>query len=216
MNASDGTTGLGRQVVAELESSLASPRQDPERVLVLGHRGAPAAGRPDNSVAAITAALRQGADGVEIDVRLTADGVLVCSHDGEALTRTGRSAEVSVSRSTELLDATGRPLATLAELLAAAQLPAGRQVVVEVKPVPDPAAALRTVQVLAVELRASGGSADVVVSSFDPALLALARAACADLPVRTALLGESRDEAIDTVRRAWADGHDEVHLSAAA
>ena len=38
------------------------------------------------------------------------------------------------------------------------------------------------------------------------------RAACADLPVRTALLGDTEDPAAEVVRRAHEDGHDEVHL----
>jgi len=61
-------------------------------------------------------------------------------------------------------------------------------------------------------LRTGTGSAEVTVSSFDPALLALVRAACADLPVRTALLGGHDDVPAAVVRRAVVDGHDEVHL----
>ena len=38
------------------------------------------------------------------------------------------------------------------------------------------------------------------------------RATCADLPVRTALLGEQSAPAAEVVRRAHEDGHDEVHL----
>ena len=50
------------------------------RPLVLGHRGA-SAGAPENTVAAFTRARELGADGVELDVRRTADGVLVVHHD---------------------------------------------------------------------------------------------------------------------------------------
>lgn len=48
--------------------------------LVIGHRGFPAR-HPDNSLAGIAAALAAGADGVEVDVRPSADGVWVCHHD---------------------------------------------------------------------------------------------------------------------------------------
>ncbi len=50
------------------------------RPFVLGHRGA-RAHAPENTFAAFDEALRQGADGVELDVRMTADGELVISHD---------------------------------------------------------------------------------------------------------------------------------------
>jgi glycerophosphoryl diester phosphodiesterase len=170
------------------------PAERDDRVRVLGHRGAPGAGRPDNSVAAVVEALLQGADGVEIDVRLTADDTLVCSHDPiDAGSRRGT-------------------LATLPELLAAAQQPARVQVVVEAKPVSDPAVAARTAAVLADDLRAFAGNAAITVSSFDPALLAMIRATCADLPVRTALLGDRSAPAALVVQRAHEDGHDEVHL----
>ncbi|OFJ50336.1 glycerophosphodiester phosphodiesterase [Mycolicibacterium grossiae] len=47
---------------------------------VVAHRGA-SADRPEHTVAAYDLALREGADGVECDVRLTRDGHLVCVHD---------------------------------------------------------------------------------------------------------------------------------------
>lgn len=52
-------------------------------MLVLGHRGASAA-YTENTLAAFTGAIAQGADGIELDVRRTADGAMACSHD-EAL-----------------------------------------------------------------------------------------------------------------------------------
>ena len=47
---------------------------------VVAHRGA-SADRPEHTRAAYELALREGADGVECDVRLTRDGHLVCVHD---------------------------------------------------------------------------------------------------------------------------------------
>ena len=170
------------------------PSEHDDRVRVLGHRGAPGTGRPDNSVAAVVEALLQGADGVEIDVRLTEDDTLVCSHD--PIVAGPRRSSV----------------ATLPELLAAVQQADGTHVVVEAKPVSDPAVAARTASVLADDLRAFAGNARITVSSFDPALLAMIRAACADLPVRTALLGDRSAPVAAVVQRAHEDGHDEVHL----
>jgi glycerophosphoryl diester phosphodiesterase len=49
-------------------------------MLVIAHRGASAA-FPENTEAAFAGAIAQGADGVELDVRRTADGRLALSHD---------------------------------------------------------------------------------------------------------------------------------------
>lgn len=48
--------------------------------LVIGHRGA-SADAPENSLPAFALAQEQGADGVELDVHLSADGVPVVIHD---------------------------------------------------------------------------------------------------------------------------------------
>ena len=48
--------------------------------IVIAHRGANEE-EPEHSLAAYLRALRMGVDGVECDIRLTADGVLVCVHD---------------------------------------------------------------------------------------------------------------------------------------
>ncbi|CAM4388413.1 putative glycerophosphoryl diester phosphodiesterase 1 [Mycobacterium basiliense] len=57
---------------------------------VVAHRGASAA-RPEHTLAAYDLALKEGADGVECDVRLTRDGHLVCVHDRD-LDRTSTGA----------------------------------------------------------------------------------------------------------------------------
>lgn len=49
-------------------------------MLVIGHRGASRA-FPENTLAAFKGALDQGADGIELDVRRTADSALALSHD---------------------------------------------------------------------------------------------------------------------------------------
>ncbi|HXI61460.1 MAG TPA: glycerophosphodiester phosphodiesterase family protein [Pyrinomonadaceae bacterium] len=48
--------------------------------LIIGHRGASAVA-PENTLAAFARAFRDGADGVELDVRLARDGVPVVIHD---------------------------------------------------------------------------------------------------------------------------------------
>lgn len=49
-------------------------------MLVIAHRGASAA-FPENTLAAFSGAIAQGADGVELDVRRTADQYLAVAHD---------------------------------------------------------------------------------------------------------------------------------------
>ena len=56
----------------ELGSSLM------QNVTIIGHRGAK--GHPENTIPSFEAALQQGADGVELDVRRTGDGQLIVVH----------------------------------------------------------------------------------------------------------------------------------------
>jgi glycerophosphoryl diester phosphodiesterase len=58
-----------------------APHGDHRRTLVLAHRGAWDRA-PQNSLEAVRRAAELGCDGVEIDVRRTADGRLVVVHDG--------------------------------------------------------------------------------------------------------------------------------------
>src|SRR5258708_12273995 len=105
------------------------------RPLVLGHRGASAVA-PENTVAAFTRARELGADGVELDVRRSADGVLVVHHDPEV-----RGVGLIASLSFAELRAARPELATLEEALAACR---GLVVNAEVKSLPwepDPAVA---------------------------------------------------------------------------
>jgi len=55
-------------------------RKRDQDAIVLCHRGARDLA-PENTLSAYTAALKLGADGIEIDIRRTRDGILVCFHD---------------------------------------------------------------------------------------------------------------------------------------
>ena len=71
---------------------------------VVAHRGA-SADRPEHTLAAYELALREGADGVECDVRLTRDGHLVCVHDrrvDRTSTGTGLVSDMTLAQLKEL------------------------------------------------------------------------------------------------------------------
>lgn len=185
-------------------------------VLVLGHRGAPGPQRGENTVRAVEAALDRGADGVEVDVRLSADGVLLCSHDPVIRLPWGERLVVAAHPSAELRRATlraGQRLAVLEEVLEAVGSRAPAHLVVEAKPVADAAAAVRTARALEAALAGAGAGTTVTVSSFDWRLLSVVRSALAGTRVRTAALGSVGAPAHLVLRGALDAGHHEAHLS---
>lgn len=89
--------------------------------LIIGHRGASAAA-PENTLAAFGLAAEQGAQGVEMDVRLTADGNVVVIHDKTVARTTGGAGMVTDLTTAELqaLDAgLGQPVPTLDDVFQA-------------------------------------------------------------------------------------------------
>jgi glycerophosphoryl diester phosphodiesterase len=69
--------------------------------LVIAHRGA-SAYEPEHTLAAYTEAIKVGSDGLECDVRLTADGHLVCVHDRSVKRTSNGRGLVSTLELTEL------------------------------------------------------------------------------------------------------------------
>jgi len=89
--------------------------------LIIGHRGA-SAFAPENTVAAFGLAAEQGAHGVELDVRLSADGNVVVMHDATVERTTNGAGRVSRLSSAQLraLDAgMGQPVPTLDDVFQA-------------------------------------------------------------------------------------------------
>lgn len=163
------------------------------RPLVLAHRGA-SADAPENTVAAFREALRQGADGVELDVMRCGSGELVVCHDEWLDRLAGEHLEVAQTPLSTLrrLDVGVRfderfareRIPTLAEVLAV--LPRGTVCNVEVK---GSAARDRTlVWSVARELVRSEAGQEFVLSSFDLPAVVQARGVCFRYP--TALLVE--------------------------
>ncbi|HSL73632.1 MAG TPA: glycerophosphodiester phosphodiesterase [Ilumatobacteraceae bacterium] len=83
-------------------------------MLVLGHRGASVAA-PENSVAAFRLADEMGADGVELDVRRTADGRLLVAHDVLPADRTEID-RMGLATLDEALDACGERMLVNVEI----------------------------------------------------------------------------------------------------
>ncbi|WP_432521692.1 glycerophosphodiester phosphodiesterase [Kineococcus sp. SYSU DK006] len=163
----------------------------PDRPLVIAHRGYSAAA-PENTLAAFEAALRAGADLLELDVRLDADGEAVVLHDA-SLERTTDAPGTVEGLGGELLrtvDAgswfapafSGQRVPTLAEVAQTAGRFPGAGLLVEFKGVWSPAAAADAVAAL----RAAGVAGRSVVQSFEEETVAALRDVAPD--VRRALL----------------------------
>ncbi len=204
--------------------------------LILGHRGASAVA-PENTLAAFSRAIRDGADGIEFDVRLSRDGVPVVIHDGTLRRTAGIDGRVSQLTAAELQQVdVGRWFAQRTDSIQShipERLPNLAQVFelytsnpgvlyVEMKceagevarQVGGGAALAKAV----VELTRASGMADrVVVESFD--LSAIAEVKKLDAGIRTAALFEPKlSRPISTLRRlkiveaACRVGADEIAL----
>lgn len=185
-------------------------------MLILAHRGLPGIDRPENSLAAVAAAYACGADGVEVDLRLTADGVLAFSHDPDLRRLTGLSTGIADTPWPCLLDSAARRGVRLARAEEALVQARGRRIVLEVKEPPpgrtSDAHTATAVGELLQSMDAGGVAPDVMVSSFSAEIVRTVRTL---LPrgggVRTALLGLPRVGAAALLRQALDDGHDEMH-----
>jgi glycerophosphoryl diester phosphodiesterase len=166
--------------------------------LVIAHRGASAV-CPENTIAAFERAVSIGADAIELDVRRCADDHLVVHHD----------AHLSDGR---VIRATTRSMlpAEIPNLADALDACAGLVVNIEIKNDPaepdhDPTdwVAAR----VATELQQRGTDARWLISSFNPATVAVCRRLLPD--VATALLTETATTA--DAERAARDGHVAIH-----
>jgi glycerophosphoryl diester phosphodiesterase len=167
--------------------------------LILGHRGASAIA-PENTLAAFSQAISDGADGIEFDVRLSSDGVPVVIHD-PTLNRTGLiSGRVRELTSAQLKEIdvgtwfdkrsgafTGEKLPTLEEVF---DLFAGTSVAlyVEMKCDADEGASLASA--IVDQIHARNMKELVVVESFD--LSAIREIKKIDPGARTAALFEPK------------------------
>jgi len=110
---------------ATLDRRLA-PAPEPARVAFLrshdiAHRGLWGHGLPENSLAAASAAIRQGF-GIECDVRLSRDGTVIVFHDSDTQRMTGRAGRIAQLATHEIVArrflGSDEQIPTLAQLLA--------------------------------------------------------------------------------------------------
>ena len=130
------------------------------RVEIVAHRGA-SAYAPENSLAAYDLAVAQGADTIELDVRVTADGELVLLHDPTLLRTAGDATEVGALTAAHLrrIDELVRPPSIDAVL---SRYPPATRFLIDVK---DPAPHWEMRVIDAIERHGLGARA--VVQSFD-------------------------------------------------
>jgi glycerophosphoryl diester phosphodiesterase len=145
---------------------------------IIGHRGA-AASAPENTLAGIREARRQGATWVEFDVKLTSDGQPILMHDDTLDRTTSGKGPVRAATLDEIrrLDAgSGEKVPTLAEALTLmAELGMGFNL--EVKPCPGRETDTAKAAVAEVQRLWPAGHPRPIVSSFSDAALQAARAA---------------------------------------
>lgn len=174
------------------------PDRGSAQPLVVAHRGG-AREAPENTLAALAHAVACGADGVELDVRLAADGVPVVFHDDDLGRFAPRAARIEScgSRELALLDLgahrrrfRGERIPTLAEALAVVAPLALLDL--ELKPGGDPE---RLAAAVTAALDAAALGPSVVVTSFHAALVAAIAAARPGLACGRVLETPPRDDA---------------------
>lgn len=169
--------------VALVQATLAVTSMNLHReVTVTAHRGASATA-PENTLAAFRAALDAGADAIEFDVRLSADGAVVVFHDSDFLRVAGDPRAVVETPLPAIRDIdvgrwfgpsfSGERIPTLAEALAFIDRRA--LALVELKPDEHNAEALLAATLREVER--GGYQEGVMLASLSPDLVRAARAA---------------------------------------
>jgi len=145
----------------------------------IAHRGA-SHSAPENTLASMRQAWKEGADGVEADFHLSSDGEVVCIHDFDTLRTTGTKLVVKETpwQNLSTLDAgswkgdsfKGEKIPRLGDIID--ELPAGKFFFVEIKSGPAVVAPIKRI------LEARRGKFDtkhVIFISFDAAAVAEAR-----------------------------------------
>jgi glycerophosphoryl diester phosphodiesterase len=188
------------------------------RPLIIGHRGA-SRDAPENTLESFRLAWDQGADGIEADFRLSADGRIVCMHDETTSRTTGVELKIADTTCAELrhLDAglwkapkwSGAIIPTLDEVLAALpdnswffiELKSGAEIIAPLEKV------LRDSGVSPHRIRLLGFSAELI-TSIKQRLPDWHACWLCDYRHTTAheLWLPSREQVLETLQRTGADG----------
>lgn len=166
-----------------------SPWLTADRPLIIGHRGA-SADAPENTLAAFALALEQNADGIELDVQLSADGVPVIIHDDDVDRTTdgaGRVHDLTLAELRALTIAGEHAIPTLDELFEMLGRRPLYNVELKLLAVRDGGLAAT----VADRIMAHGLGDRVIVSSFSPFIVRAARG-CLPRSVPVAHLREHR------------------------
>ncbi|GAB4532046.1 MAG: glycerophosphodiester phosphodiesterase family protein [Haliangiales bacterium] len=179
--------------------------------MIWGHRGAahrdPDSGIVENTLAAFERARADGADGIELDVRLCASGDVVVFHDDDLVRLAGRP---------ERIDTLDWGAIQAVELARGARIPRLDEVLerfaselvinIELKPT-RARTADRLARAVVAAIARHRADSRVLISSFDPLLLAATRARAPHLP-RGYLFHAEQGLAL---RRAWPSRALRVH-----
>lgn len=186
----------------------------PEAPLVVAHRGA-SADYPENTLVAFRAAAEAGADIVELDVRLTVDGIPVVLHDADlSVTTDGRGPvdELTLAE-VKRLDASGgrgprQEVPTLAEALDVIGR-SGRGIDLEIKSLGGADAARQDLlEASLAVLESADFPGPVLVSSFNGLTLQRCRELAPDVP--TGFLSSAAIDPGSALAYARQAGHDFV------
>lgn len=177
---------------------------------ILGHRGRPAPDTPENTLAAVDAALADGADGVEVDVRLTADGVAVCCHDAglQRLAGVARGVRTLTLAELSAVRVEGHPMPTVVDVLR--RMNGVGRLVLDLKPEQRGRALLSAVADALVTSDVLPPA--IVMSSFDSSILSACAAMAPDL--QRAIILTGAEPFSQLLSQAVARGDSALHVPA--
>lgn len=144
-------------------------------MLIFGHRGARGLAT-ENTLESIKAALAANMDGIEIDVRVTSDDIVVLSHDPHIVDSSGGTWKIS-QHTFEFLHSRQQALTPLSDALA--EIPSSCLLRIEIKP-DEPVEPLVT---LLRPIVADTDTPNVSVVSFDYKLLKILHHIFPELPL---------------------------------
>ncbi|EDY44311.1 glycerophosphodiester phosphodiesterase [Streptomyces sp. SPB074] len=164
-------------------------------VTAVGHRGDPYRFR-ENTLASLLSAFASGADAVELDVRLTRDGVPLLLHDATLARLWEIDARLGDVTAEDVARRTGGGVPSLADALGATS---GRRVMIDL-----PSATARTVRAVLGVVRDSGATSRVYYCAGADAMLAVrAQDPDAEIALTWTTLAPPRPALLDVVRPRW-------------